>query len=117
MDGFTAMTDNNSALPQRQLSIGVLVLNYNTWDLALRALNAAINLESQNVSEYVLYDDGSPLVPPDKIDPRIRTVLGGTNRGYASALGFAFASMKSDVVVLFDSDAYPVTPFASRVRE
>ena len=101
----------------RHLSIGVLVLNYNTWDLALRALNAAIRLEAENVSEYVLFDDGSPGHPPAGSDPRIRVVCGGSNVGFARALQAAFVLMKSDIVVLFDSDAYPLTPFSVRVRK
>jgi GT2 family glycosyltransferase len=102
---------------RRPLSIGVLVLNYNTWDLALRALDAAIRLESDLISEYVLFDDGSQALPPTEIDHRIRVIRGGMNRGFASALKVAFGQMTSDVVVLFDSDAYPLTPFATRVRE
>jgi GT2 family glycosyltransferase len=102
---------------QRSLSVGVLVLNYNTWDLALRALQAAIDLESDNVAEYVLFDDGSPSPPPDGFDRRIRLIRGESNRGFARALAVAFAALQSDVVVLFDSDAYPLTPFVDRVRE
>jgi GT2 family glycosyltransferase len=111
--------DANSSSPEchTALSIGVLVLNYNTWDLALRALNAAIGLEEGIVSDYVLFDDGSPTNPPAEIDPRITVVRGGANVGFARALGSAFALMKSDIVVLFDSDAYPLTPFADRVRQ
>ncbi len=100
-----------------RLTVGVLVLNYNTWALALRALNAAIRLEGGNVSEYVLFDDGSPESPRDEIDPRIRVVRGESNVGFARALITAFALMKSDIVVLFDSDAYPLTVFSNRVRE
>jgi GT2 family glycosyltransferase len=44
-------------------------------------------------------------------------IRGESNRGFARALAVAFAAMKSDIVVLFDSDAYPLTPFANRVRE
>src|ERR1022692_2701827 len=90
---------------KRPLTIGVLVLNYNTWDIALRAVEAAIQLDSTTISEFVLFDDGSPTAPPDNIDSRIRVVLGGVNRGFAGALVVAFAQMKSDIVVLFDSDA------------
>jgi len=101
----------------RTLSVGVLVLNYNTWDLALRSLHAAIALEGGKVKEYVLFDDGSAEPPPAPIDSPIRLIRGGGNRGFAKALGAAFAAMGSDIVVLFDSDAYPLTPFSDRVRE
>lgn len=104
-------------MTQPTLSVGVLVLNYNTWDLALRALDAAIRLESEAIHEYVLFDDGSPTPPPTNFDRRIRLVYGEVNRGFAAALIAAFAGMESDIVVLFDSDAYPLTRFAARVRD
>jgi GT2 family glycosyltransferase len=109
--------DGSAFADKRPLSVGVLVLNYNTWDLALRALNAAINLESETVDEYVLFDDGSSTPPPPGVDRRVHVILGRVNRGFAAALKVAFTNMKSDIVVLFDADAYPLTPFAARVRE
>ena len=101
---------------QPSMNVGVLVLNYNTWTLALRALDAAIGIEGEEVSEYVLFDDGSADPQPAGINPRIRLVRGGFNRGFAKALGVAFEEMRSDIVVLFDSDAYPLTPFSASVR-
>ncbi len=108
---------NNARVRQHPLSVGVLVLNYNTWDLALRALDAAIRLEAANVSEYVLFDDGSTAPLPTEIDSRIRVIRGESNCGFGRALTVAFAAMQSNIVVLFDSDAYPLTPFAAKVRE
>lgn len=109
--------ESTALVRPHSLSVGVLVLNYNTWGLALRALDAAIRLESGNVAEYVLFDDGSPTPPPQEIDGRITLIRGESNRGFGHALPAAFAAMRSDIVVLFDSDAYPVTPFAAKVRE
>lgn len=108
--------DDRTAARGKQLSVGVMVLNYNTWDIALRAMKAAVDLSYPTVTEFVLFDDGSPTPPPHNIDPRIKVVLGGVNRGFAKALVAAFAEMKSDIVVVFDSDAYPLVPFAEEVR-
>lgn len=110
---------SEGAVPVRphDLSVGVLVLNYNIWELALRALDAAVRLESDYVSEYVLFDDGSSSPPPREIDSRTRLIRGECNRGFGRALTEAFAAMKSDIVVLFDSDAYPLTQFSEKVRE
>jgi len=116
-DNASVNCENTAPARRHSLSVGVLVLNYNTWDLALRALDAAIRLEAGNVTEYVLFDDGSACPPPREIDSRIRLNRGESNRGYGRALPVAFAAMKSDIVVLFDSDAYPLTPFAGKVRE
>ena len=102
---------------KHRLSIAVLVLNYNTWELAVRALDAAINLEANNIDEYVLFDDGSSTPPPVGVDRRIRVIRGEVNRGYVGALKAAFAEIKSDLVVVFDADAYPLAPFAARLRE
>ena len=102
---------------RQPLSVGVLVLHYNTWELALRTLNAAMRLEAERVAEFVLFDDGSTEPPPEQIDNRIRLIRGEWNRGFGGALPVAFAAMTSDIVVLFDSDAVPLTPFAAEVRE
>lgn len=109
--------ENRQVSHPHPLSIGVLVLNHNTWDLALRALDAAIRLGAGNVAEYVLFDDGSTEPPPQSIDERIRVIRGESNRGFGGALPVAFAAMQSDIVVLFDSDACPLTPFASETRK
>jgi len=108
---------NTASGREHSLSVGVLVLNYDTWDLALRALGAAMRLEAGNITEFVLYDDGSTKQPPREIDSRIRLIRGEANRGFGRALPVALAATKSDIVVLFDSDAYPLTPFFERVRE
>ncbi len=115
MNAVVNMAGNASPQPG-PLSVGVLVLNYNTWELALRALNAAIALEAGNVAQYVLFDDGSLSDPPAEIDARISVFRGQANVGFARALQVAFGLMNSDIVVLFDSDAFPLTAFADRVR-
>jgi GT2 family glycosyltransferase len=92
-------------------------MNYNTWDIALRALDAAIHLEGDAVHEYVLFDDGSSTGPPANINRSIRLIRAKENVGFARALRAAFSSMQSEIVVLFDADAYPLTPFVSRVLD
>jgi GT2 family glycosyltransferase len=109
--------DMSASTDAPMLSVGVLVLNYNTWDIALHAIGAAVELEYPSVTEFVLFDDGSPTPPPDNIDCRIKVIRHDINRGFASALVAAFAQMKSDIVILFDSDAFPLVPFADRVRK
>lgn len=108
---------NTERVAEPLYTVGVLVLHYNTWDLALRTLTAAIRLEPDNVAEFVLFDDGSTAPPPAEIDGRIKLIRGEENRGFGRALTAAFAAMRSEIVVLFDSDAVPLTPFAGRVRQ
>jgi GT2 family glycosyltransferase len=116
MEHQAEVEDSIASARGYRLSIGVLVLNYNTWDIALRAIGSAIELEYPSITEFVLFDDGSSTPPPDTIDPRVRVIRGESNRGFAGALVVAFAQMQSDIVVLFDSDAFPLVPFAAKVR-
>jgi GT2 family glycosyltransferase len=117
MEHQVSTADAHASVARAPLSIGVLVLNYGTWEIALRAISAAIELEYPGVTEFVLFDDGSPSAPPDNIDTRIQVIRNEENRGFAKALVAAFPQMKSDIVVLFDSDAFPLAPFAAKVRE
>jgi GT2 family glycosyltransferase len=106
-------------MPKASLTVAVVVLNYNTWELATNCLNAAIRLEGDTVQEYLLYDDGSPLRQPEdlQVDQRIKIIRGPANLGFSKALNVAFNHVKTDLIVLFDSDALPLSPFSSRLRE
>jgi GT2 family glycosyltransferase len=117
MGGTVLYSESAPTAGRHSLTVGVMVLNYNTWEIALRAMDAAVELSYPTVTEFLLFDDGSPAPPPEGIDPRIQVMLGGVNRGFAKALVVAFAQMKSDIVVVFDSDAYPLSSFAEQVRE
>lgn len=113
----TVVLEQGNPSPHKPLlSIGVLVLNYDTWPLALRTLDAAIRFESDSICEFVLFDDGSRTPPPADVDRRIRIIRSEINRGYTSALKSALTEMKSDIVVVFDADAYPLAPFAACLR-
>jgi GT2 family glycosyltransferase len=106
-----------SSVP-KDASLAVVVLNYNTWELALNCLNKALELEGDEIAEYVLFDDGSTLGKPDDIpvDPRITIVHGGANRGFSGALNEAFKHVAAEIIVLFDSDALPLRRFSAIIR-
>jgi GT2 family glycosyltransferase len=99
-----------------ELSIGVLLTNYNTWSLALQCVEACVKQDGSALSELVVYDDGSTKPCDVTFPPPTRVALGGQNVGLVKALNKAFAEMESDIVVLFDSDAYPTTPYVDAVR-
>src|SRR5690348_16231795 len=99
-----------------KLSLGVVVTNYSTWDLTHECVDACLRLDANNVDALLVYDDCSTLPNPRPFDSRVRLVIAEANTGLVRAVNLAIELMKTDVVVIFDSDARPITPFANRTR-
>ncbi|MFY9821163.1 MAG: glycosyltransferase [Thermoanaerobaculia bacterium] len=92
--------------PRRELSVGVVVTNYETWELTRRCLDAVARLGGAD--EVIVVDDGSKTPPPPGIEDQARLLLNGENRGLCASLNRGVQACTADVVVLFDSDAYPL---------
>jgi GT2 family glycosyltransferase len=98
------------------LSIGIVVTNFNTWDITKRCVDSCVKLDRPNFQQLLVYDDGST-TPCDVTFPEGTNVhMASTNVGLTKVLNSAFRMMHTDVVVLFDSDATPLTPFCEEVR-
>ncbi len=95
------------------LSVGVVVTNYETWELTRRCLEAVAALGG--AADVVVVDDGSQAPPPPGIERLARVLVNETNQGLCRSLNRAVAACRADVVVLFDSDAYPLSEFASQL--
>jgi GT2 family glycosyltransferase/SAM-dependent methyltransferase len=95
-------------------SIGVVISNYETWPLALRCVRAVH--EVGGADRIVVIDDGSATPPPQELLERSELLVNSTNQGLCRSLNRAVDACDTDVVVLFDSDAYPLAPFAERLR-
>lgn len=97
------------------LSLGVVVTNYNTWGIALRCVEQVL-AHGAGVDRVVLRDDASTIPRPAAIDERVEVVVNRTNLGLVRTLNRALREIGTDLVVLFDSDAYPTNDFAGPVR-
>lgn len=100
----------------QKLSIAILVTNYNTWDLIERCVDACYRHDQGNFSSLLVYDDCSQTDFAGTFPQTTRVYRGSTNVGLTKALNIAFGMISEDIVVLFDSDAYPVTSFCEEVR-
>jgi len=99
------------------LSIAILTTNYNTWDLARRCVEHCYQYDNGNFDRLVVYDDCSRTQPGEPFPVGTHIHLGSSNVGLTNALNIAFSLLSEDIVVLFDSDAYPVSPFCSEVLQ
>ena len=95
------------------MTLGVLVTNYNTWALALDCVRAHRRLHGDRLARIVLLDDCSPLPPPGEIadEPGVEVIRNERNLGFSANLNKGVRAVGTDLVLIFDADAFPLTPY------
>lgn len=91
------------------MKLGVVVTNYETWDLAARCVEEVL---ARGVRDVLVVDDASPSPPPAGLPERVRILRNERNLGLVRSLNRGIEETDADVIVLFDSDAYPLSDFA-----
>ncbi len=97
------------------VTVGVLVTNYNSWDIAFACINATLDLCGTRLDRVMLLDDCSPTTPPYVTDARFELVRNQTNLGFAKTLNKGVAMLGTDIVIHFDADAKPLNDFVATV--
>jgi GT2 family glycosyltransferase len=95
-------------------TVGVVVTNYETWDLTRRCLERVLALAGE-LRDVVVVDDHSTASAPEGLPERVRLFVNPRNLGLVRSLNLGIRAVDADVVVLFDSDAHPLTDFAEPV--
>lgn len=94
--------------PTQSLSLGAVVTNFDSWPLAARCIEA-LQTWSERLQRIVLMDDCSPSSPETlPVDPRLVVRVNAARRGFAATLNRAIQEVGTDLVVMFDADAYPL---------
>jgi GT2 family glycosyltransferase len=96
-------------------SIAIIITNYNTWDLTRHCAKQCYLQDEGKFDSLLVYDDCSATASSETFPEGTRIHMGMPNVGLVKALNHAFSLVSQDVVVLFDSDAYPTTPFCEDV--
>jgi GT2 family glycosyltransferase len=112
------MANSNCIPPEIQssdLSVAVALTNYETWPLTSRCVER-VQADPAGPSEIVVVDDGSSASPP-AFTGEVAVLRNETNQGLVRSLNRAVRATDSDIVVVFDSDAYPLAPFTDAVRQ
>jgi GT2 family glycosyltransferase len=102
---------------QNKPSVAILVTNYNTWELVQRCVEACYRHDEGRFDTLLVYDDCSQTQFAGGFPATTRVCRGPTNLGLTKALNVAFGLISEDIVVLFDSDAYPTIPFCDEVKK
>lgn len=104
------------------MTISILITNYNTWALTLRAVRSVlVHADVGGGPEIIVVDDASD------DDPDVMAILGGipnlrlhrnkTNLGYVRSVNLGVGLCQSDLVLLLDSDAYLLNTFERPLTE
>jgi GT2 family glycosyltransferase len=99
------------------LTIGVAITSYETWNLSLRCVKEVLKQEPAIQRVVIVDDHSSEPCPELPLDPRVDVVINPTNLGFGSSLNRAISEARTDIVVVFDSDAYPLSAFVACLRK
>lgn len=90
-------------------SLGVVITSYNTTPLTLRCIEGLHRYSTRQPDEIVVVDDASTQPLRDALPPGIILVENQANQGYVRSVNLGVARLSTDVVLLLDSDAAPVS--------
>jgi GT2 family glycosyltransferase len=102
------------AMSQSRLS--VLITNYNTWPLTSRCVREFDRWSGDRLAELVVIDDHSEQPAPEDLPAYVRVIRNSENRGFVASVNQGFALTQGEIVLLFDSDAYPLMDLAEQVE-
>jgi GT2 family glycosyltransferase len=94
------------------LRISVLITTYNSWDIAMRCVNANLELSGGGIETLVVVDDHSDESYSRQLDSKVQIVRNAKNLGYASSLNVGIHNLKTDIIVVMDADAYPLSDYS-----
>ena len=102
-----------------QPSIGVLITNYQARSQTEETVAAILTLHPSlsDVTQIVVVDDASNTPPSLPTDPRITLHINPQNLGYVRSVNVGARLLNTDLIVLFDCDARPTAPFATRLQQ
>lgn len=96
--------------------VSVVIPVYGQWNLLKRNIDALLKYDSAFINEIIVVDDCSPDKNPFVFDANVVNIVINTNNmGYAGTVNNGLKRAKSPIVVLLDSDAYPLGPFMEKL--
>jgi GT2 family glycosyltransferase len=92
----------------KDLTVAALITNFNTWPLAQRCAEAIIGVSGKRIGRVLIVDDASAGPVPEGLPPGVEVLRNERNKGYVRSVNRGFRAIEEEVVLLFDSDAFPL---------
>lgn len=90
-------------------TVSALITNYNTWSLTALCIQELNRWSKGELTEILVVDDTSSESIPTGLPSNVRVVQNPQNCGYVASVNIGFSQLREDIILLLDSDAYPLT--------
>jgi GT2 family glycosyltransferase len=96
--------------------VSVVIPVYGQWHLLKRNIDALLNYDRDRIAEIIVVDDCSPDANPYRLSSDVVKVIRNMkNLGYTETVNKGLNAARSGIIVLLDSDAYPLRPFVDKL--
>jgi glycosyltransferase involved in cell wall biosynthesis len=96
--------------------VSVVIPVYGQWHLLKRNIDALLNFDGDRIAEIIVVDDCSVDPNPCQFNREVVTIIKNEkNLGYTGTVNNGLRKAKSRIIVLLDSDAYPLYPFVEKL--
>ena len=97
------------------MTVGLLITNYNTWTLTSQCIENCIKYADDTIDQFVVVDDCST-EPFGNQFPEVTVIKHKENKGLVKSLNTGLAALHTDLIIIFDSDAWPLEPFIKKTK-
>ncbi|QYA25188.1 glycosyltransferase [Gramella sp. MT6] len=98
------------------MKLGILVTNYNTWKLTSNCVENCLIHADSKIDQFVIVDDCSSEVFENQFD-HIHFIQNPSNLGLIKSLNRGLIEMKTDLILILDSDAWPLEKYIKKIKE
>jgi glycosyltransferase involved in cell wall biosynthesis len=96
--------------------VSVVIPVYGQWHLLKRNIDGLLKYDGDRISEIIVVDDCSVDPNPYRFDDAIvRITRNEKNLGYTGTVNNGLRRASARIIVLLDSDAYPLGPFVEKL--
>src|SRR5580658_44557 len=106
---------NTVSVTHHDFRASALVTNYNTWEPTLKCVTALRQLSGGSLNRVLIVDDASTSPGPDVLEAEVMRLP--QNVGYVQCVNLGFEAVMDEIVILFDSDAWPLTDVVGPVLQ
>ncbi len=99
------------------MKTGLLITNYNTWAMTSQAIENCLKHIDAPVEQFIVVDDGSTEPFENQFGDKITLIKNSENQGLIRTLNKGLGLLNTELIVVFDSDAWPLEDFVVKVNQ
>lgn len=97
------------------MTLGLLTTNYNTWEMSSQCIRHCLNFADDIIDQFVVVDDCSTQKFVNEFSS-ITLIQNNENIGLVKSLNVGINHLDTDLIIIFDSDAWPLEKYIKAVK-